>query len=59
MMGQLKDQRVDVTERLKLASKLWLTQDEVGPNKHQVIMDTVITILISNKKRFDDFLFMN
>ena len=59
MMGQLKDQRVEVTERLKLAGKLWLTQDEVGPNKHQVIMDTVITILINNKKRFVDFLFMN
>ena len=56
MVGRLKDQRVDVKERLKLACKLWLTQDDVGPNKHQVIVDTVVTILINNRKRFDDIL---
>ncbi|KAK7105811.1 hypothetical protein V1264_017143 [Littorina saxatilis] len=53
MIGRLKDQRLQVPERLKLALKLWQTEDEVGPNKHQVIIDTVVSILINDKKRHD------
>ena len=51
-VGRLKDQRVDVLERLQLAKELWQTTGAVGPNKHQVVIDTLISILVNDKKRF-------
>jgi hypothetical protein len=55
MINQLKDQRVEVSERLRLAQLLWKSKDGVGPNKQQVVVDCVTAMLIQHKKRLASF----
>ncbi|XP_025102995.1 unhealthy ribosome biogenesis protein 2 homolog isoform X2 [Pomacea canaliculata] len=51
--GRLKDQAASILEKLKLAYDVWFAKSDVLPNKHQIIIDTVVGFLLNKKKKFE------